>query len=29
VNMANLMAGYYIYSVKAGDNIVTGKLMKK
>ena len=29
VNMANLMAGYYIYSVKAGDNIVNGKLMKK
>jgi hypothetical protein len=29
VDMANLMAGYYIYSVKAGDNIVTGKLMKK
>jgi len=29
VNTANLMAGYYIYSVKAGDDVVTGKLMKK
>jgi hypothetical protein len=29
MNTANLMAGYYIYSVKAGDDVVTGKLMKK
>lgn len=29
VNMANLMAGYYIYSVKAGNDVITGKLMKK
>lgn len=29
VNMANLMAGYYIYSVKAGNDVIIGKLMKK
>jgi hypothetical protein len=29
MNTANLMAGYYIYSVKAGDDVITGKLMKK
>ncbi len=29
VNIANLMAGYYIYSVKAGNDVITGKLMKK
>lgn len=28
LSTANLMSGYYIYSVKAGNDVVTGKLMK-
>lgn len=29
VSTSNLMAGSYIYLVKAGDSVITGKLMKK